>query len=65
MRSYTISKEENGLWYAHRVGFSNIPCMIDSRRTFGSKKNALHNAAMMMCLPYDEYIALRKKNKIN
>ena len=58
---YTVSKEKGGLWYAHRVGFTHIPCMISERNTFGDKKNALHNAAMMMGLPYKEYMALRRK----
>ena len=37
---YTVSKEKGGLWYAHRVGFTHIPCMISERNTFGDKKNA-------------------------
>lgn len=59
--TYTVSKEKGGLWYAHQIGFPNIPCMIDGRKTFGDKKNALHNAAIMMGLPYKEYMAIRRK----
>ncbi len=59
--NFTISKEKGGQWYAHRVGFSSIPCAIDGCRTFGDKKNALHNAAIMQGLPYKEYMRLRNK----
>ena len=52
-RMYTVSRVKNSdKWYAHKVGFSYCPCMIDGRRTFGTKKEALQNAAIMMCLPY-------------
>lgn len=54
--TYTVSKEKGGQWYAHQVGFPKCPCMIDGRKTFGEKKYALHNAAIMMCLPYKEYM---------
>ena len=60
--TYTVSRDkESGLWYAHMVGFPYIPCMIDGRATFGNKINALHNAAMMMYLPYKDYMDLRRK----
>lgn len=59
--AYTVSKEKGGQWYAHMVGYPYIPCMIDGCSTYGSKKNALHNAAIMMGLPYKEYMALRRK----
>ena len=58
--TYTISQDKDGTYYAHRVGFPNCPCMIDERHTFGTKTEALHNAAIMMCLPYKEYMQLRK-----
>lgn len=59
--NYTVSKEKGGQWYAHEVGFPGIPCMIDGRRTFGDKKNALHNAAMMQGVLYKDYMELRRK----
>lgn len=59
--TYTVSKEKGGQWYAHAVGYPGIPCMITGCKTFGSKKNALHNAALMMGLPYKDYMALRRK----
>lgn len=59
--SYTVSQIPYGnLWYAHKLGYPNIPCMIDGRRVCGTKKYALQNAAIMQCLPYREYITLRK-----
>lgn len=65
--SNTISDNGEKLWYAHKIGFPNIPAMIEGCKTFGSKVNALHNAAIMMCLPYKEYMALRQESarKIN
>ena len=58
---YTVSKEKGGQWYAHKVGFPGIPCMINGCKTFGDKKNALHNAAIMQGIPYKEYMQLRRK----
>lgn len=59
--TYTVSKEKgSNRWYAHKVGFPNIPVMSE-RGTFGSKKNALHIAADSMVLSYKEYMALRRK----
>lgn len=61
-RMYTVSRVKNSdKWYAHKVGFSYCPCMIDGRRTFGTKKEALQNAAIMMCLPYKEYMLLERR----
>ena len=59
--NYTVSKEKGGKWYAHAVGFPGIPCMISGRGTFGDKKHALHNAAMMQGLSYKDYMTLRRK----
>jgi hypothetical protein len=59
--TYTVSKEKSSnRWYAHKVGFSNIPVMSE-RGTFGTKKNALHIAADCMGIPYKEYMKLRQK----
>lgn len=59
--AYTVSQDrKSGLWYAHMVGFPNIPVMSE-RGTFGTKKNALHVAADSMGLLYKEYMALRRK----
>lgn len=61
--AYTISKAKGSdKWYAHAVGFPKCPCMIDGCNTFGTKKEALHNAALMMGLPYKEYMQLRRKS---
>lgn len=60
-RVYTVSKvKDSDKWYAHKVGFSNCPCMIDGRHTFGTKKEALNNAAIMMGIPYKEYMKLER-----
>ena len=62
--AYTVSKEKGtSRWYAPAVGFPNIPCIIDGSPTFGTKKDALHNAANMQGLPYKEYMALRRTTK--
>ena len=62
---YTVSKDKfSNLWYAHKIGFANIPVMVSGRPTFGTKKNALNNAAIMQYLPYSEYMILRKNYKI-
>lgn len=59
---YTVSKDQfSNLWYAHKIGFANIPAMISGRRTFGSKKYALNNAAIMQGLLYRDYMILRKR----
>lgn len=59
---YTVSQVPNeNLWYAHQVGYSYIPCMINGPSTFGTKKYALQNAAFMQNLPYKEYMKLRKE----
>ena len=57
---YTVS-ESGGLWYAHAVRFPGIPCMINERSTFGTKRNALENAAMMQGLIFKEYMELRRE----
>lgn len=59
--TYTVSKEkDSNRYYAHKVGFPNIPVMSE-RGTLGTKKNALHIAADSMRLPYKEYMTLRRK----
>lgn len=59
---YSVScvRGENGeeFWYAHRVGFPNIPVMSE-RGTFGSRRHAMQIAADSMGLPYREYMMLR------
>ena len=58
MREYTVSQDKNGYWYAHMVGYPNIPY-------FGSfsknKRRALQFAADCMCMTYKEYMDYRKK----
>lgn len=60
--AYTVSQEkESGLWYAHMTGYSYIPSVINGRDTFHkSHKYALKNAAIMMELPYEEYMQIRR-----
>lgn len=63
--TYTVSKEKgSNRYYAHKVGFPNIPVMSE-RGTFGTKKYALHIAADSMGLPYKEYMALRRKGRVD
>ena len=62
--TYTVSKEKgSNRYYAHKVGFPNIP-VVSERGTFGTKKDALHIAADSMGLPYKEYMALRRKGRV-
>lgn len=64
---YTVSKTHTAIgdpvWYAHMVGYPNIPVMSE-RGTFTSKWNAMHTAADSMALPYAEYMELRRKGII-
>ena len=62
-RTYVVSKTrvtQNGeeLWYAHMVGFPNIP-VLSERGTFGTKHNALQVAADSMGLTLKEYMAIK------
>lgn len=61
-KAYTVSSTKNSdgkeVWYAHRVGYPNIPVMSE-RGTFGTKRNAMKIAADSMGISYKEYIALR------
>lgn len=63
-RTYTVSSyiSDNGkkVWYAHMVGFSNIPVMSE-RGTFGTKKHAMQIAADSMGLPLKEYMGLKER----
>lgn len=62
--TYTVSQVPNKkLWYAHKIGHSNIPAIIDGIHTFGTKKHALQTAAIMQCLPYEDYMKLRRKTR--
>lgn len=61
---YTVSQVPNKkLWYTHRIGCPNIPIIIDGLHTFGTKKHALQTAAIMQCLPYEDYMELRRKTR--
>ena len=57
MRVYTISKDKNGYWYAHMVGYSNIPVFGSFSK---SRKDALTWAANSMGLTYAEYMEAKK-----
>jgi len=55
-RTYTVSKNEAGYWYAHKVGFPNIPVL----GTFSkSKRDAQKHAAAIMALTLKEYLKLK------
>lgn len=54
-RTYTVSKTQDGDWYAHKVGYPGIPVF----GSFGTKHHALTVAAQKMCLPLKEYMALK------
>lgn len=60
-RTYTVSKtKEEGLWYAHKKGFSYIPCMVDGFNTFSkTKRQAQKVAACMMGLSIKDYLTLK------
>lgn len=52
MYPYVTSKDEkSGLWYAHKAGYSWIPCF----GSFGSKQHATNAAAGEMGLTAKEY----------
>lgn len=53
----TVSQDKNGYWYAHRVGYPNIPMFGSWSR---NKKYALKCAADNMGLTYEQYVKLRK-----
>ena len=65
---YTVSAiladDGSKVWYAHAIGYSNIPAMDRERGTFTAKRtDALHTAAEHNGLSYKDYMALRKENK--
>ena len=57
MGSYDVSKNEKGVWYAHRSGWPGIPVL----GSFGSKKRAMFIAGNLMGLTYEQYVEWRKK----
>jgi len=57
MASYTVSKDKNGYWYAHRTGYAYIPIWGSFSK---SKRFALTAAANAMGLTYEEYRRIRK-----
>ena len=62
VHGYTVSKDKNGYYYAHRIGYPNIPVWGSFSK---SRKQALKHCACAMALFYDEYMEWRKKNKIS
>lgn len=58
MGEYTVTQDKNGYWYAHRVGFPNIPILGSISK---SKRHALSVCAASMGLSLDEYIEYRRK----
>lgn len=55
MRKYTVSQTENGLWYAHKKGFPNLPVMGSFSK---SKRSAQAEAAQCMAITLKEYFAI-------
>lgn len=59
MRHYTVSRDKNGYFYAHRVGYSNIPVFGSWSK---SRKAATEIAASEMALTYKEYVDYKKRH---
>ena len=55
--AYTVS-EKDGIWYAHMVGYPNIPVFGSFRKR---RSDAMRVAADSMGLSYKEYIYCRSK----
>ena len=52
-RTYTVTKDENLEWYAHKVGFHGF------RSLKFQQKQKSHSAADCMALPLKEYLQLK------
>lgn len=55
-RTYTVSRDERGYWYVHKVGFTNIPLFGSFRK---NKREAQKIAAACMALSLKEYLSLK------
>ena len=62
IKGYTVSKDKNGYYYAHRIGYPNIPVFGSFSKT---KKEVLKTCACAMGLFYDEYIGWRRKFNVS
>ena len=55
--TYDVSKQRgSSRWYPHKVESPKVPA-----GPLGSKKEALHAAADLMGVNYDEYMKMRRK----
>lgn len=58
--TFDVAKEKgSNRYYAYDVEQPNIP-VSGSKATYGTKKDALHNAAENMGVSYKEYMKLRR-----
>lgn len=53
VRTYTVSRDKNGLYYAHKVGFPWIPIWGSFAK---SRRGAQKHAAAAMALTLEEYL---------
>lgn len=55
--TYDVSKQRgSSRWYPHKIESPKVPA-----GPLGSKKDALHVAANLMGVDYDEYMKMRRK----
>lgn len=60
MGYYTASKTKDGeYWYAHRVGYPNIPVLGSFCKT---RKGAYQHCANLMAMFLDQYMDVRKRH---
>ncbi len=58
--TFDVAKEKGSKrYYAYDVEDPSVP-VRGSKATYGTKKDALHNAAENMGIPYKEYMKLRR-----
>lgn len=59
--TFDVTKEKGSKrYFAFNVGNPNVP-VSGAKGTYGTKKDALHNAAENMGIPYKEYMKLRRE----
>ena len=58
MGEYTVSQDKNGYWYAHRVGYHNVPVFGSFSK---SKRHALQYCADCMGMTYKQFMEYRRK----
>ncbi len=59
--TYDVAKEKGSkMYFAFNVDNPNVP-VAGAKGTYGTKKDALHNAAEMMGISYKDYMKLRRE----